>query len=106
MLLENCEGMLAKEFASKICSIEQEFGLVSVGEGGDDAMEVSEGKNTGDVNKSQNPGNQDYPKLCPLTKPGLITFELVDMDEDDENKSKDSDITQYPPRPGQNCQGD
>jgi len=91
-LLENCEGMLAEEFASRIRGIKQEFDLVSVGEKEDDAMEVSEGKNTGD--KSQVFVNQGCPKPHPLTKPRLIAFELVDTDEDDDNKSEDSDIAE------------
>jgi len=64
-LLENSEGMLAKEFASRIRGIEWEFGLVSIGEGGDNTMEVSEGENTGDVNRSQNLGNQNHPMMGP-----------------------------------------
>ena len=93
-LLENSGGMLAEEFASRIHSIEQEFRLVSVGEGGDDAMEVSDGENTEELNKSQNAGNQDRPKPRPLTKPRPITFESVDTDKDDDNKSEDSDVTE------------
>jgi len=58
-LLENSGGMSAEEFASRICSIKQEFSMVSIGEGGDDAMEVSDGENTEDLNRSQNTGNQD-----------------------------------------------
>jgi len=93
-LLENSGGMSAEEFASRICSIKQEFGLVSVGEGGDDVMEVSDGENTEDSNRSQNTGNQDHPKPRPLTKPRPITLESVDMDEDDDNESEDSDVTE------------
>jgi len=93
-LLENSGGMSAEEFASRIHSIEQEFRLVSVGEGGDDAMEVSDGENTEELNKSQNAGNQDCPKPHPLTKPRPIAFESVDTDEDNNNKSEDSDIAE------------
>ena len=91
-LLENSEGMSAEDFASRIHSIKCEFGLVSVEEGGDNAMEVSEGENTGDLNRSHILVNQDHPKPCPLTKPRLITFELVDTDEDNDNESEDSDV--------------
>jgi len=91
-LLENSGGMLANEFASRICGIEKEFGLVSVGEGGDDAMEVSDGENTEDLNRSQNTGNQDCPKPCPLTKTRPIALESVDTDEDNDNESEDSDV--------------
>jgi len=93
-LLENSGGMSVKEFASRIHGIEKEFGLVSVGEGGDDAMEVSDGENTEDLNRSQNTGNQDRLKPRPLTKTRPIALESVDTDEDDDNKSKDSDITE------------
>jgi len=93
-LLENSEGMSAEDFASRICGIKYEFGLVSVGEGGDDAMEVSEEEHTGDVNRLQTLVNQGLLKPHPLTKPRLITFELVDTDEDDENESEDSDVAE------------
>jgi len=93
-LLENSGGMSAEEFTSRIRSIEQEFGLVSVGEGGDDVMEVSDGENTEELNKSQNAGNQDHPKPHPLTKPRPIVFESVDTDKDDNNESEDSDVTE------------
>ena len=93
-LLENSGGMSAEEFTSSIRSIEQEFGLVSVGEGGDNAMEVLDGENTEDLNRSQNTGNQDRLKPHPLTKPRLIAFEAVDTDEDNDNESKDSDIVE------------
>jgi len=93
-LLENSGGMSAKEFASRIHGIEQEFSLVSVGEGGDDTMEVLEGENTGDLNRSQVLVNQGCPKPHPLTKPRPITVESVDMDEDDDNESEDSDIAE------------
>ena len=93
-LLENSGGMLAEEFASRIHSIKQEFGLVSVGEGGDDAMEVLDGENTEDLNRSQNTGNQDRLKPHPLTKTRLIALESVDMDEDNDNESKDSDVAE------------
>jgi len=91
-LLENSGRMSAKEFTSRIHGIEQEFGLVSVGEGGDNTMEVLDGENTGD--KSQVFVNQGHPKPCPLTKPRPITFKLVDTDKDDDNESKDSDIAE------------
>jgi len=93
-LLENSGGMSAEEFASRIRSIEQEFRLVSVGEGGDDTMEVSDGENTEELNKSQNAGNQDRPKPHPLTKPRPITFESVDTDKDGGSKSEDSDVAE------------
>ena len=93
-LLENSGGMSAKEFASRIHGIEKEFGLVSVGEGEDDTMEVLDGENTEDLNRSQNTGNQDHPKPRPLTKTRLIALESVDTDEDNDNESKDSDITE------------
>jgi len=93
-LLENSEEMLAKDFALRICSIECEFGFVSVGEGGDDIIEVLEKENTGDVNRLQIPINQDHLKPCPLTKPRPIAFKSVNMDEDNENESKDSDIVE------------
>jgi len=92
ILLENSGGMSAEEFSSKICGIEQEFGLVSVGEGGDDAMEVSEGEITGD--RSQVLVNQGHPKPRPLTKPMPIAIDSVDMDEDGDNESEDSDVAE------------
>jgi len=93
-LLENSGGMSAEEFTSSIRNIEQEFGLVSIGEGGDNAMEVSDGENTEDLNRSQNTGNQDRLKPRPLTKPRPITFEAVDTDEDNDNESEGSDVTE------------
>jgi len=108
VLLENSGGMSAEEFSSKIRGIKQEFGLVSVGEGGDDAMEVSDGENTEDVNRSQVTGNQDRPKPCPLTQTRMIALELVDTDEDDDNESEDSDVVEvrtFPSKTGSKSSG-
>jgi len=108
ILLENSGGMSAEEFSSKICGIKQEFGLVSVGEGGDDAMEVSDGENTEDVNRSQVTGNQDRPKPRPLTQTRTIALELVDTDEDDDNESEDSDVVEvrtFPSKTGSKSSG-
>jgi len=55
-------------------------------------MEVSDGENTEDVNRSQVTGSQDRPKPRPLTQTRTIALESVDTDEDDDNQSDDSDV--------------
>ena len=101
-LLEDSEGLSTEDFAVKLCDIEYEFGIVLVKEEKDDRMEVSQGEDmaeSGEVERLQVKGEKSQPKPRPLTKARAITINSVRLDEDKDNNSMDSEVTEVCPHP-------
>jgi len=99
-LLEDSDSLSAEDFAVKLCNIECKFGLAMVEEEKDDGMEVSQGEEvtgSGEFQRSQAKGDKSQLRLRPLTKVRAIVIDSVGSDNDEDDNSMASEITEVLP---------